>query len=321
MSNFDIFLDVAINTAIPEAWIFFTNLFFHWPSVVLIIIFLIIQLFKKQIRTITFKKNLFQNNNFDSNIQKIEIVKQPKQKNWSAIIAVVSLIALVWTVNWGIYLDKKYLPSERSEIIVTQPIIIPTDEGDELNQTFKNIGKVTANNINFKIYSIVVDKDIIGKLKNYNLKILSKQFDSKIIHDLPPDTEATVGKILQSYNDKINAQLIDLETQKVIEKIEIDQLELKNKKTALIYHLEYYDDLDSKKQNRFFLFQYNIGLSNLPSKMLALIYEDYSIIYCELKNELKKEKQESIKLDKKYNDALLNFIEDNPPKEGVNSCG
>lgn len=181
---------------------------------------------------------------------------------------IVGVIGGIFSIWWSIHTYKQLLPLQEANVIFLESSnIMHSAENDQMKSVdmlvsfdsidplIKNIGKATAQDINFKIYAVYFDDSLKFTSSNDNIEIF---FNEKIIHDLPPDTIASFGSInLPHATESCSRNLLE-EKQQV----------------ALVYYLQFTDSLTGQNKDRIFLFQYSMGADQFRS----LIGNDYQKI-------------------------------------------
>jgi len=228
------------------------------------------------------------------NVQKIEIIKQPKQSNTASWVALfVSLGVLLWSMYWSIYTYKQFLPLQKSNVIFSEADIeitqsmndMTVDEEtgktermpvDNIVATIKNVGKAEARNIKFRIYTFgFSEESTLGE---------PRRFNDKLVHSLQSGESARFGTVIIGHLGKKGGKNYDMVVNK--------------ERSAMLYHLEYTDSISNEPQNRVFFFIYTVGSNYVGS----LICKDYEKVQDRLENYFNEED----------NDYVLNYIKNSP---------
>lgn len=202
------------------------------------------------------------------------------------------IFSICWsfrTYNWSVDTYNQSLPLQEANVIFLESSnILHSQEGeqaqvedmivsfDSIEPLIKNIGRATAKDISFKIYTVYFDESLKFPSSGDSVE---KFFDEKIVHDLPPDAVASFGAINLPHGSESCTRILPDEKQQV----------------ALISHLQFTDSLTGEIKDRIFLFQYSIGANQFRS----LIGDDYK----KIKDRLIKKIEEGGDDEK-----LLNFL-------------
>jgi len=195
---------------------------------------------------------------------------------------VITILFIAVSFVWSIHTYKQLLPLHKSNVVFSESDINISESpcGEDKNKmcdfietVINNIGEAEAEDVRFVIYSVP-----FSEKKELGDGI--KQFDDKVVHFLQPKTKTTFGTFwLENKEDN-------------------KELTLEERQIALLFHLEYTDSISFKHQDKFFFFQYNLGIP----KVHSLIGADFNKIY--------------EKLLRNINDNdLREFIKDNSPNK------
>ncbi|MDD5721590.1 MAG: hypothetical protein PHT16_04100, partial [Candidatus Pacebacteria bacterium] len=191
------------------------------------------------------------------------------------------LLAII-SLGWTAYTHFKLLPLQQANLVFLEKDIMiqnikktEYEMYDRINSTITNTGKASAQNIEFSIYSMYFNKNILL----YGEEVKEFFYNSKILNELPGGESVSFGVInIPYYINGIDGQV------------------------ALIYHLKYIDSLTPRDlQNKIFWLQYPLGGYGAS----GLIKDDYEKIYDRLLKYFENKKEDTY---------ILEFLRKNSPK-------
>jgi len=210
----------------------------------------------------------------DEQIKKIKIVNSPK--NHPAWIAVsISLVIFLWTIFWSVFVYNKSLPLKEANIILETNIVQHIDnELETWEFSLKNIGKIVADDINFKIFTVLLGSEFDDFYLDKENRRIRELFDTKLINELPPDTSMLFGNLIQDFS--FTYKFFGIK----------EEIDLQGKQIVLIYFLDY-SDLNHNDRNyeKVYFFHKRIG----SNQFYAMINDnDYNRIKQIIKSEAKR---------------------------------
>lgn len=220
-------------------------------------------------------------------------MEEVDKKGDNLVPTVIAILALIFSI----ITHYQILPLNEANIIVSGTGIEILNEKsdqiiiDKISPNFVNIGKSSAKNLRFKIYQVPFD----GKRGE-----VLRRFDDVVVQDVQPNENIDFGYFSNETKGG------DISNPTILPRV------------ALVFHLEYCDDLSDRYKNKVFMYHYRVGTSKVGTLVGADYYrnseEEPLSVEERFEMFLKNEEASTVQSERMRN-YLLKYIRNEPTDE------